>query len=500
MSSVSFKDILKGSSWAVLATVVTRATGLITLPLLARLLEPANLGLYNLVLNTVQTGDNLSRLGADAAMHRNGAQYKTLGTEAVGRLFGVGAWLTIASSSVIALGLWLGRATIAHTWLSEPKIEPWLGLAALAIMLNAIGNPSWFYLIALQAFRTYSIRTSIVTILGSGITLALALFWGLSGALVGLGLAALIHAVCGWWLTLPVLKIAGIRLRSDHFIAESRSILEFGLPFYASNFLSSFVALPLLGYVSRSGGLEQLGYLRVAQSVSQFISFLPAALAPVIISSLSASLVSDRENYRKLKSLHLRILWVLSLLLTVVLCQSLESLVLILFGSSFAAAIFPSRLTLWIATITSLSSILSQYVISTGNTRLIALVQLLGLAVTLVASIYLIPPYHVLGLLCSQGFAAVFTVLAYAKPALRDLSSHDRIALWRLAVLTTLLLPSTLVLPLIVQPNSLGWFISSLGLVGAIVAGLTQVFELSERQATWMVLRQTYEKYLNGWF
>lgn len=481
MSSLSLKEFFKGSFWVVTANVVTRLAGFVTLPILARLLGPANLGLYSLVQNTVQTGDGLGRLGIDAAMHRNGSQYQTIGTKAVGRLFGVGTCLMIAAGGLIAISLWVARNAIALNWLGEPRVEPWLGLTALIIFLTTISNPPWVYLVALHAFRTYSLRTSVVSIAGAILTLSLSWLFGLTGAIWGLGLTALIQVVWGWWLTLAILKEKEIHLQYDHFFLEVRAILSFGLPFYASNFLSSFIALPLLGYVSRTGGIEELGYLRIAQSLSQFISFLPTAIAPVVISNLSANITADVQGYQQLKSIHLRTLWVCILLFSIIICFSLDILVPKLFGSTYTSTVLLSRIAIWMAAITSLASIFGQYVTSSGNTRTIAVIQTIGLLITVLVALLLIPIYSSIGLLIGQISGAGFTLIAYTKPALNDLKKSEQRHLWFLTVLSIGIVGATFLLPVYVKSFlSLSLFSIAIVIV-TITLAFFQVFTIQER-------------------
>jgi O-antigen/teichoic acid export membrane protein len=495
MSSHSLKGFLKGSFWVALAKIVTRLAGSIVLPILAWLLEPAALGLYSLVQRTVQTGDNLSRLGIDAAMHRNGAQYQTIGTEAVGRLFGVGACLITCTGGAIALTLWLFREAIALNWLGEPSVEPWLGLTAIFIVLTAIGSPSWFYLLALGAFRAHSLRISVATIAGTAATVALAWSFGLAGALWGLGVTALIQTIWGWWLTLPILREKGIQLRCDRFITEARGILSFGLPFYAGNFLSSFVALPLLGYVSQVGGIEQLGYLRVAQSLSQLISFLPTSIGPVLISNLSANLVADAEGYQQLKSLHLRSLWVFILIISVATCFSLEFLIPRLFGSSYTEAILLSRITIWITAVRSLSGMLSQYVISAGKTRIIAAIQTGGLIITVLSALVLIPRYSSLGLLLAQGLAAILILLAYVKPALGDLDVADNKSLWFLATLSFILVTVTFTFSTFINDIWLTLIYSVCTSITAAITSISVAFTASERTSGLRIIRKQINRF-----
>jgi O-antigen/teichoic acid export membrane protein len=448
MSSFSFKDLLKGSSWIVLATTVARLSGFVVLFILARVLTPDGLGMYNLVQTSIQNGDALSRIGVDISIHRNGSQHSSNGAEFTGRLFGVGAILMVGFSILLAIFLFFNQNLIATKWLNQPKIEPWLNLIALTIFISTLSNPPWLYLLALHSFRIQSIRTSTASIISAFITIILAFLFGLSGAIGGLTVTAIIQVVLGWSLAAKVLKENNIKLRLDKFISQSRGIFAFGLPFYASNSLSALIALPLLGYISSFGGLEQLGFLRVAQSLSQLISFLPAAISPVIISTLSANLVSDPEEYQKIKSLHLRITWTVMMLLSSIICFSLDYLLPVLFGSVYNQAILLSRLTIWITVIGSLSAILNQYVVSAGKMRSIMLVQAIGLIVHTALAVLLIPIYNSTGLLIAQAASFSFTAIAYIFPALQDTKSSDKKMLFLLLVMNIVLILFSICLPL----------------------------------------------------
>jgi O-antigen/teichoic acid export membrane protein len=455
MFSLSFKNLLKGSFWIVLATTVARLSGFGVLFILARILTPEGLGMYNLVQTSIQNGDALSRIGVDIAIHRNGSQHGSSGTEATGRLFGVGTILMVGFSVLLAIFLFFNQNLIANKWLTQPKIEPWFNLIALTIVISTLSNPPWLYLVALHSFKIHSIRTSVVSITGAFTTIVLAFFFGLSGAIGGLTVTAIIQVILGWVLASNVLKENNIKLRIDKFISQSRNIFAFGLPFYASNSLSALTALPLLGYISSFGGLEQLGFLRVAQSLSQLISFLPAAISPVLISTLSANLVSDPSEYQKIKSLHLRITWTVIMLLSSMICFSLDYVLPILFGSVYNQAILLSRLTIWITVIGSLSAILNQYVVSAGRMRSIMIVQTTGLLIHTALAILLIPIYNSAGLLIAQSVSASFTAIAYIHPALVDIKYSDKKTLFFLLIVNVILIISSVGLPLIIRNNVL---------------------------------------------
>ena len=455
MSTQKFKAIFKGSFWLALASIVQRLSGIIVISILSRLLGASGLGTYALLQNTIQTGDNFSRLGVDAALHRNGSQYETIGKEAVGRLFGVGACLIISVASLLALALWLVSSSIATNFLGEPRIGEWLPLSGLIVLLTASADLPRLYLVALHAFRLYSLRDSVTSTVGATITITFAILFGLSGAIYGLLITVLIRFFWGGWLAHTLLKEKQISLRIDNFFQEAINILRFGLPFYFSNFLSNFVSLPLLGWLTRLGGVEQVGYIRVAQSLAQLISFIPTTVAPVIISYLSASFASDHQEYNKLKSIHLRSLWSLILVVSVAICFSLEFIVPALFGASYSEAILLSKITIWNAAMQTISGMFGQYMISAGQTRAIAIWNTGGLFIRIMSSFLMIPAYKAMGLLLAQSCEILFILLGYAKSGLSSLESSDKKIVHQLAFASFISLVISLVLPILLNSKTI---------------------------------------------
>ncbi len=488
MSNQPFKYFLEGSLWLVIGNFLSRLSGLLLLPILARFLGPSNFGLYSLLQNTVQTADTLSRLGVDAAMHRNGSQYESFDKESTGRLLGVGSCLIVGAGVVIGLFIFLNAHLVANFVLNEAKAAGWLYLTALTVILTAASTPSWVCLVALHAFKSHTIRTSISSILGALVTLLLTYPFGIAGALWGLTAAALIQFISGWCLTIPILRQKEIWLRFDHFIAQSKRLLSFGLPFYLGNFLSAFVLLPLLGYVGKVGGLDQLGHLRVAQSLSQIVSFLPTAIAPVVVSILSATLVSDLDAYQRIKSLNLRCLWLLMLLSSLVICLNLDSIILLLFGVQYIEATILSKVMIWMVAINSLSGVFTQYMVSSGKTRGIAVIQVSGLMITGLVSLLTIQRYSALGFLMAQLVASVFTCVAYVKPALSGLKRDDQRMLWYLLWISLFAIGLTF-LPFLIFTNF--WISSFLSLaLGVFILSVSiyWVYTKDERKTLMLVI------------
>jgi O-antigen/teichoic acid export membrane protein len=389
MSAIS--KLAKGGAWLTLASAISKLTSVAVIPILARLLGPQGLGIYNIVFALSQSAQGFSSLGVDVAMQRNGAQHKTIGTESVGRLFGVGLTITCFVSAVTGLGVWLFREPLAKYWLGQPAVTSWLGLAAIVVVLQPFGNIPLLFLSSLQEFRAYALRSSLSVVFSGVLTVLLAWRMGLGGALLGMVLAEAVQIIWSYLIVKPVLNVRGIRLRCDHFWQELQSILKLGFPYYLGNtLLGSLVGLPLMGLVSQYGGLEQLGYLKVAQSMSALIGFIPNAIAPATISYLSASTV---DNNQYLKSVHLRSVGILLLVPTGLVCLILPNLINFLFGASYQQATLLSWLSLWVSALTGITSVLVQYLVVAGKTVRVAYASLIGVICLISVAFLLVPHY-----------------------------------------------------------------------------------------------------------
>jgi O-antigen/teichoic acid export membrane protein len=443
MSAIA--KLIKGGAWLTLANVVSKLASALALPLLARLLGPESLGIYSVVFSLAQSAQAFSTLGVDVAMERNGAQHKTLGTDAVGRLFGVGLSLICLVSAVTGLGIWFFREPLAKHWLGQPDVIPWLGTTAILIALQPWGNVPLLFLSSLQDFRAYALRSSLGMIVSSTATVLLAWKFGLAGAVQGLVLAAIAQIVWSYLIIKPVLRSRGIRLRLDRLWQESRSILKFGFPYYLGNtLLGSLVGLPLMGLVSQYGGLEQLGYLRVAQSMAALIGFIPSAIAPAAISYLSASSADNDQSYNYLKSVHLRGIWALLLVPTGAVCLLLPDIINGLFGSAYQQTTVLAWLSLWISALAGVTSVLVQYLVVAGKTVRVAWASLLGVICWIIPAFVLVPQYSALGFLLAQALGQLAGLLVVFRPAIFDIRK-DNNALKNLIFLTVNLFFCTLI-------------------------------------------------------
>jgi O-antigen/teichoic acid export membrane protein len=437
MSEVT--ELVKSNAWLSFANIMARLTSTLALPILARLLGPKSLGIYNIVISLAQTVQGFSGLGIEIALQRNGAKHQTIGSDAVGRLFGVSFTLICTTSAILSLGILCFRQTIADYWFVEASMADWLGIVGIVALLQPLGTVPLLFLAGFQDFRAYAIRSSLGLIFGNIVTIICGWFFGLQGAIIGLVISTCSQIFLSYIIVKPILKANGIHLHIDNFRSETYAILKFGLPYYlGTHLLYSSINLPLMAFVSNYSGVESLGYLRSAQIMAAVVGFIPLSTAPSVISHLSASTESpDRSGY--LKSVHLRVVWIFMLLLTAIICLFLPNLIILLFGPSYQPAIILAWLLLWASVLTGISAVLIQYLTVDGKTITIGWISATGAFAWVLTAIALIPKYGVLGFMLSYVFSSIIEVSLLACSEANKFSTEDLFLLKNLAVVTCFL-------------------------------------------------------------
>lgn len=490
MSTIT--SLIKSGAWLSLANIISKLTSVVALPILARILGPQSLGIYNIVISLAQTIQNFSGMGIEIALQRNGAKHQKVGSEVIGRLFGVGFTLICSINAAMGIVVWLFRQPLAEHWLTEPRATPWFCVAAILAGLQPLGNVPLLFLVGLQDFRAYALRSSLGSIVGNTITLLSTWQFGLRGALGGLVLSALLQIVWSYLIVKPVLQSKAICLRLDHFWQEARSILKFGVPYYlGTNLLFSLISLPLMGLVSHYDGLEGLGYLRAAQNMGSLVEFIPLAIAPAVISHLSSSSQNEGQH-GYLRSVHLRTVWILLLTSSIMICLFLPSLMTWLFGKEYQPAIILAWLLVWTSVLTGLTAVSIQYLVVDNRTSRVGWGSMIGTVCWGLSALALIPRYGALGFSISYVTSSIVELLALIYPAIANFKSEDLLLLRNLTCLSAVLFLWTLIVFLLHLNNLFTFLLSAPIAMLAIIFVFMYILQADERfkvQATLRLMR-----------
>ncbi|MEB3244212.1 MAG: lipopolysaccharide biosynthesis protein [Cyanobacteriota bacterium] len=393
---------------------------------LSRLLGPADLGLFNLVATTVQTGDTLVRLGGDFALNYElGGQAGALQTPRGRGLAAVFSLQTLAVTALMLAGiaLWLGPGRgLFPASVGGAQRTLWGGLVLAMVGLEAICAVPWEMLLVARDTRRLALRQGLFLPLRLILAAIGAALGGITGALIGWCLVALAQLL---WLLWALRGAWPPPVPERPLWPLWRALLRRGLPFYGANLVSSLVFFPLLLSLAHRAGLAEVGFLRIGQILQQLFALLPGSLVPVLFLRLREA-ESFEDRMRQVERVF-RLVW--SLLLGVLLAYGLIDgpLIQALFGASFLPSLNPTRLMLLTALLEALQQILIQPLISSGQLRRYALLLNGGTLVAAGFGWLLVPHWGLWGFLLAKYLAALLPLLPLLALAWRAFAEPRRL-------------------------------------------------------------------------
>ncbi|MCI0547884.1 MAG: lipopolysaccharide biosynthesis protein [Candidatus Rokubacteria bacterium] len=341
MSSDLGARAVKSTAWYVANRAWTQGISWLVTIVVARLLTPADYGLFGMSMGVIAFLELFQQLGIGTAI----VQRRDLTRPQVNALF----WLYAGASLVVSL-LAVALAPLAARFYGEPRLIGLINALGLVFLLNALGTVPYSLLTREIDFRRRSLAEALGALVSSAAAIGLA--WGGAGvwALVGAHLASAVvrnislMILCGW---LPGL---------DASFRGVGEMLRFGLKVGSTLVVETLSGVANTALLGRILGPTALGYYSMARSLGRnpFHKLSTAA-----INQLSLPVFSrlQRED-GPLRSYFLRIskyLAVIALPMQCGIALVAHDLVLVLLGDKW----LPIVPIFQILTIGSLASVLS---------------------------------------------------------------------------------------------------------------------------------------------
>lgn len=318
-------------------TVIQRGLGLVTVTILARLLDPRGLGAYNFTLNSSQAFNGLTRLGIDAGLHielagHSPAEGRARVEQALGEAFG----LTLCLSSLAAVVM-LGLAQpISDHLFAAPDLAPFMRIGVVVMLGQCFSQICYAGFAGLNAFAGYSRIAMAGGLIALPAVLAGALAAGAHGGAMAFAGSQLVTAALLFRRLGRECALRDMALRVCWPAGNAARLLKLGLPFYLGVLWLIPVDFYVLGLLSRTAGVELLGQLRAVQALMAVIAVLPNALSGPLVTYLTERHAAGHGEAALL--LQVRVIWTSALLLSLALASIFPFAVALVFGPHFAPA------------------------------------------------------------------------------------------------------------------------------------------------------------------
>lgn len=381
MRPPSGRSLSRDTVWFATGTIAGKAVALVSLPIFARLLTPAEFGRLDVLNALISAGLATFMLGTDVAVTR--LYFDADSARDRRRLLGSWVAFIAAVASPVAILLIIGASSISSALFGSPEYAPAVSLVGVVMLVGLLHAAVLTTLRTLGRARAYGLLEGAALILNALVAIALLIAWRQDATAVMLALAISwgLATIIGLVLVRPAIAA---RPTTD---AVSK-LLALGMP------LAPAVAAVLVGdFFNRSvllgvGGAEEAGYLsigiRIASLAGLFVAATQLAWQPHAyrLGTSSATLAQlAREGSR---------IVVAVALLVVLLLAFLPEMVAIIGGSRYAPAGPAAALALGATLATCLYVVNTLPIAMARATTQLAWSAIVGVAVAIAANLALV--------------------------------------------------------------------------------------------------------------
>jgi O-antigen/teichoic acid export membrane protein len=405
-------------SYAVIAMVIGRLSGVLVSILLARFLGDSLLGMYAIVQSTVGLYATLLGFGLGLAGTKMMAQHYMNEPEKAGRILGL-LLLTLGISVSFGVGIyWWSLPLLADRIYAISGLLPLLRLALLWLIVTSIIQLLESILAGLQGFKSLMVTSSAFSILSLPLNLA-ALFLGGSNALPNLvvagTVAAVIQLILLTWAIRSEARKHGVILSFRQLRPLVRPVfLDFCAPAFIGKVLEqplSWVSILLL--VKLGGSLSSVGGLSVINNIRTWALYFPMILGSVLVPLLTDIYYTrNRDTFRRTLVFNQRLLWLTTFPILVLLVAIVHPTVGWLFGASFEIFWQAGAVFLTWAILVPINEVNDRAMVAMGKMWLSLTFRMIYLVLFITGLWLLIPGYHLLGYVIAGGISYLIYVTA----------------------------------------------------------------------------------------
>jgi PST family polysaccharide transporter len=279
------KKIKSESLILLILSLFQKIMELLTIIILSRLLQPEEFGLFGLAFAINGLIAVIGSLGIGL--------FIVYEKDISGSLLSFAFWLNIGISIILMLTA-LMTASALSTYFELPGLRPILYLLALSIFFNACGTVHLALLQKNLNFKIIGIIQATITILGSIISIALAIRgWGVYSFVIPVVISSALFSICYW-----IFQKWRPEFQLD--FKFTRPIINYGKHIFLADANSYIIQNAGYIIIGKYLSLQALGYFKFSFSLAMALVFLFNDLANKLIMPLYIYLKQNSELIKEI--------------------------------------------------------------------------------------------------------------------------------------------------------------------------------------------------------
>src|SRR6187401_378521 len=237
------RKFVKAGSWVLASNIWAKGLNFVLLNVLARFLNPTGFGLYNAILSSAASINQICDMGSTMVLQRSSARMNELPQDKIGNRFLIIFLIQLIFNLVFTLAIYIFPEffdrLLFHNSITDKPIQ----LIGLVAVMQIMFQVPLTLIIGLGEFKKYALRMILSNGIALVATVLTLVIFGISikFALWGLLLSLSINAGLSWWMLKRVLKQKKVHLRLFNLWKETTQVFREGFVYYLGNIFAGAV-------------------------------------------------------------------------------------------------------------------------------------------------------------------------------------------------------------------------------------------------------------------
>lgn len=289
--------LARGAFWSAAGSVISRALGMASSIVVARLLGKSIFGELGVIQSTVGMFGTFAGFGMGLTAAKHVAEFRVGDPAKAGRVIGLSNLVAWVSSLIMATALLLLAPWLCKKILAAPQLTDLLRIGSLMLLFSAVNGALTGTLSGFEAFSSIArlnVISAILTILGSILG---ALYFGLWGLVVGLAGVQGVTFVVTYYAVRRQAAIHKVPISLASCLDELPIAWNFSVPALLSVIVHSPVSWACIAMlVNTPGGYGQMGIYSAANKWRAILFFLPTVLMQAVLPIMSSARTADGDS------------------------------------------------------------------------------------------------------------------------------------------------------------------------------------------------------------
>lgn len=279
--------LFRGAAWGVIGAIFTRLLALLLSVAMARILQTERFGQFLIIQNTLGMFGVFAGLGLGVVATKFAAELHAAEPERLGRILSLVRSTAVIGSIIVAIVLALLAPYIARDIFRHPELTFYVRITAATVVFLTIDGYNNAALFGLEHIKQSVQGTFLSAIIATPASLLLTWKLGLAGAVYGVLLLSFLQCLISHVVLDQALRERKIPYRR-HQRTDWSVLHQYALP----SLLGGVMVAPVhwlcqAMLANQSNGMIQVAILGIGFQWFQAVSFLPTALARVVLPVLT---------------------------------------------------------------------------------------------------------------------------------------------------------------------------------------------------------------------